>query len=269
MADHFVLLPRATATVLPTRSVLLLCLAPSPSHSATACRERLHASCNCVFMISYDQAVASRCQQALTQPAVVIATSVAPHTLAASIHVTRPTACRASNPRQRIAVQLRCDRAGSASAATHVAVAEPAAPGSDTESIASQTSAAPVNGDAPSPSSMPAHMKQHGERPPAAAGPKSAPTAPHPTGVLATINELTKWAVSGLVFCVLAARHDMHAAWCVVGSIASSFVCKLLKHAINEQRPASARKTDPGKWMTSGTAMTNMSAAANCERCDT
>lgn len=64
--------------------------------------------------------------------------------------------------------------------------------------------------------------------------------------VLSYVNESTKWAVSGIVFVVLLAAHNEWAAWAVVGAVLSSFLCKVLKHVINEQRPASARKKDPG-----------------------
>lgn len=64
--------------------------------------------------------------------------------------------------------------------------------------------------------------------------------------ILSRINTATKWGVSGLVCLVLLWRHDRFAAWCVLGSILSSFVCKALKYLINEQRPPNARKADPG-----------------------
>ncbi|GLC36960.1 hypothetical protein PLESTB_000173900 [Pleodorina starrii] len=66
------------------------------------------------------------------------------------------------------------------------------------------------------------------------------------TALLAIINDLTKWAVSAAVFAVLLARRDLAVAWCVLGSIIASFLNKALKYIINEQRPPSARKADPG-----------------------
>ncbi|GIL75054.1 hypothetical protein Vretimale_7744 [Volvox reticuliferus] len=66
------------------------------------------------------------------------------------------------------------------------------------------------------------------------------------TVLLSTINELTKWAVSMAVFAVLLLRRDVAVAWCVLGSIIASFLNKALKYVINEQRPPSARKADPG-----------------------
>ncbi|KAI8464264.1 MAG: hypothetical protein J3K34DRAFT_120836 [Monoraphidium minutum] len=64
--------------------------------------------------------------------------------------------------------------------------------------------------------------------------------------VLGQVNESTKWVVAGLVGVVLVAAHNEWAAWAVVGAVLSSFLCKALKRVINEQRPADARKKDPG-----------------------
>eukprot|EP00198_Chlamydomonas_reinhardtii_P012244 XP_001701581.1 predicted protein [Chlamydomonas reinhardtii] len=66
------------------------------------------------------------------------------------------------------------------------------------------------------------------------------------TAFLAAVNDLTKWAVSAAVFAVLLVRRDTAVAWCVLGSIIASFINKALKYIINEQRPANARKADPG-----------------------
>ncbi len=82
----------------------------------------------------------------------------------------------------------------------------------------------------------------------AALGTSSLPTPPPgvTTRVLSAINESTKWVVSGAVAGVLVWLRNEHAAWAVLGAVLSSFVCKLLKHAINQERPGTAVKTDPG-----------------------
>lgn len=72
----------------------------------------------------------------------------------------------------------------------------------------------------------------------------AAAAAAHP--ILHHVNEATKWVVTAVVFTGLVLRRDVHAAWYVLGAIAASFVNKALKYAINQQRPASARKADPG-----------------------
>ncbi|MEW5300999.1 MAG: hypothetical protein WDW36_003885 [Sanguina aurantia] len=56
----------------------------------------------------------------------------------------------------------------------------------------------------------------------------------------------TKYLVSGSTLAVLLWRHDVLAAWCVLGSVISVFICKLLKILINQQRPSTARQRDPG-----------------------
>lgn len=64
------------------------------------------------------------------------------------------------------------------------------------------------------------------------------------------------------MFAVLVAAHNEWAAWAVVGAVLSSFLCKVLKHVINEQRPASARKKDPG--MPSSHSNSECAGAGRC-----
>jgi dolichyldiphosphatase len=66
----------------------------------------------------------------------------------------------------------------------------------------------------------------------------------HP--LLNTINESTKWMVSAAVFSTLAVRRDLICAWWVLGSILAAVLCRGLKFALNEARPPTARKADPG-----------------------
>lgn len=66
----------------------------------------------------------------------------------------------------------------------------------------------------------------------------------HP--VLDVINDSTKWSVSAIAFGTLLLRRDVTACWCIMGSVVAAFNCRLLKYAINQSRPESARKADPG-----------------------
>lgn len=66
----------------------------------------------------------------------------------------------------------------------------------------------------------------------------------HP--LLDAINESTKWMVSAAVFSTLAMRRDLLCAWWVLGSILAAVLCRALKYALNEARPPTARKADPG-----------------------
>lgn len=63
---------------------------------------------------------------------------------------------------------------------------------------------------------------------------------------LTVVNESTKWTVSAAVLAVLLWQHNEYAAWCVVGAVLSSFLCKVLKRVLNHERPDNAPKTDPG-----------------------
>jgi len=60
------------------------------------------------------------------------------------------------------------------------------------------------------------------------------------------LNESTKWAVSLVVFSVLLWRRDLISAWGVTGSILAAIVCRVLNFVIDESRPPTAQKTDPG-----------------------
>jgi dolichyldiphosphatase len=63
---------------------------------------------------------------------------------------------------------------------------------------------------------------------------------------LSLINESTKWIVSSIAALFLISKHDSSVMWALLGSIVSSFLNKALKKAINQARPANARKADPG-----------------------
>lgn len=64
--------------------------------------------------------------------------------------------------------------------------------------------------------------------------------------VLSLVNESTKWTVSSLAALFLIFKQEPSVLWALLGSIVSSFINKALKKVINQQRPASARKEDPG-----------------------
>jgi dolichyldiphosphatase len=84
-------------------------------------------------------------------------------------------------------------------------------------------------------------------RPPSgAAAASAADGAPTYRPVLESLNNSTKWAVSGLVALTVLARRDLHCAWCLLGSVLAAALCRRLKHALNEARPPQARKADPG-----------------------
>ncbi|KAL0028901.1 hypothetical protein WJX77_004161 [Trebouxia sp. C0004] len=63
---------------------------------------------------------------------------------------------------------------------------------------------------------------------------------------LNVINDSTKYVVTLAAGGVLVWHHDIYVSWCLLGSVVAVYVCKALKGAINMQRPAYARKQDPG-----------------------
>lgn len=80
----------------------------------------------------------------------------------------------------------------------------------------------------------------------AAASKEGNPSARQHHPLLDTINESTKWMVSLAVFSTLALRRDLVCAWWVLGSILAAVLCRALKFTLNEARPPTARKADPG-----------------------
>ena len=64
---------------------------------------------------------------------------------------------------------------------------------------------------------------------------------------LDAINNTTKWTVSAATACVLLRNSaDPSTRFAVIGSVAAAFLTKVLKRLVNEARPHSARKRDPG-----------------------
>ena len=90
-----------------------------------------------------------------------------------------------------------------------------------------------------------------------------AATDPPPADVpkfIMSANAATKWLVVAAQTSAVVVRRDVIAPYIVVGSIGSAFVCKKLKKAFNQQRPAGAPFTDPG--MPSSHALVATFAAA-------
>lgn len=60
------------------------------------------------------------------------------------------------------------------------------------------------------------------------------------------LNRLSKWVMSGLFAGVILLRHDAEAVWIAMGSIINAVLSIALKRIINQERPTSALKLDPG-----------------------
>ncbi|KAL1815525.1 hypothetical protein ACET3Z_018099 [Daucus carota] len=64
--------------------------------------------------------------------------------------------------------------------------------------------------------------------------------------VEATLNHLSKWLMVALFSLVLILRHDAKAIWITMGAILNVGLSITLKKILNQERPSSASKSDPG-----------------------
>ncbi|KAL6576125.1 hypothetical protein OROHE_000596 [Orobanche hederae] len=62
----------------------------------------------------------------------------------------------------------------------------------------------------------------------------------------ATLNSLSKWLVSALFAAVILWRHDAEALWGAMGAILNGFLSVALKKILNQERPVSILRSDPG-----------------------
>ncbi|CAE6075801.1 unnamed protein product [Arabidopsis arenosa] len=65
-------------------------------------------------------------------------------------------------------------------------------------------------------------------------------------GIEAIVNRLSKWVVSALFGSIILLRHDGAALWAVIGSISNSALSVVLKRILNQERPATTLRSDPG-----------------------
>uniref|UniRef100_A0A0D3DS30 Phosphatidic acid phosphatase type 2/haloperoxidase domain-containing protein n=2 Tax=Brassica oleracea var. oleracea TaxID=109376 RepID=A0A0D3DS30_BRAOL len=59
-------------------------------------------------------------------------------------------------------------------------------------------------------------------------------------------NRLSKWVVSALFASIILLRHDGTALWAIIGSVSNSALSVFLKRLLNQARPATTSRTDPG-----------------------
>ncbi|KAL6583469.1 hypothetical protein OROMI_005547 [Orobanche minor] len=62
----------------------------------------------------------------------------------------------------------------------------------------------------------------------------------------ATLNTLSKWLVSALFAAVVLWRHDPEALWGAMGAVLNGFLSVALKKILNQERPVSTLRSDPG-----------------------
>ncbi|KAJ4967190.1 hypothetical protein NE237_019039 [Protea cynaroides] len=65
-------------------------------------------------------------------------------------------------------------------------------------------------------------------------------------GLEATLNRLSKWLVTAVFGAFILFRHDVEALWAAVGSIVNVLLSVSLKQILNQKRPNSTMKSDPG-----------------------
>ncbi|CAA0385595.1 unnamed protein product [Arabidopsis thaliana] len=65
-------------------------------------------------------------------------------------------------------------------------------------------------------------------------------------GIEAIVNRLSKWVVSVLFGSIILLRHDGAALWAVIGSISNSALSVVLKRILNQERPTTTLRSDPG-----------------------
>ncbi|KAL1536596.1 dolichyldiphosphatase [Salvia divinorum] len=65
-------------------------------------------------------------------------------------------------------------------------------------------------------------------------------------GIEATINNLSKWLISAIFIVFVLWRHDALALWASLGSALNALLSVLLKHLLNQERPFSTSRSDPG-----------------------
>lgn len=67
-----------------------------------------------------------------------------------------------------------------------------------------------------------------------------------PDGLEATLNQSSKWLVAALFGGVILWRHDVEAMWAAMGSVVNVMLSLKLKRILNQERPVSTLKSDPG-----------------------
>lgn len=63
--------------------------------------------------------------------------------------------------------------------------------------------------------------------------------------VLLHLNQ-SKWLVSALFAAIILARHDPEALWAATGAVLNSALSVALKKILNQERPFSTLRSDPG-----------------------
>ncbi|XP_057501484.1 lipid phosphate phosphatase epsilon 1, chloroplastic [Actinidia eriantha] len=66
------------------------------------------------------------------------------------------------------------------------------------------------------------------------------------SGLESTLNHWSKWLVTALFGAILLWRHDAEALWAAMGSVVNAGLSRILKQMLNQERPVSNLRSDPG-----------------------
>ncbi|GFY80360.1 phosphatidic acid phosphatase (PAP2) family protein [Actinidia rufa] len=66
------------------------------------------------------------------------------------------------------------------------------------------------------------------------------------TGLESTLNHVSKWLVTALFGAILLWRRDAAALWAAMGSVVNAWLSRILKQMLNQERPVSNLRSDPG-----------------------
>ncbi|XP_052198177.1 lipid phosphate phosphatase epsilon 2, chloroplastic [Diospyros lotus] len=66
------------------------------------------------------------------------------------------------------------------------------------------------------------------------------------SGLESTLNRLSKWLVTALFSAIVLWRHDAEALWAAMGSVINVGLSTILKQILNQERPVSTLRSDPG-----------------------
>ncbi|XP_030514410.1 lipid phosphate phosphatase epsilon 2, chloroplastic-like [Rhodamnia argentea] len=65
-------------------------------------------------------------------------------------------------------------------------------------------------------------------------------------GLESTLNRLSKWLVAGVFGAIILLRHDADSLWAAMGSVINAMLSVVLKQILNQERPVSTLRSDPG-----------------------
>ncbi|KAI3440522.1 acidPPc domain-containing protein [Psidium guajava] len=65
-------------------------------------------------------------------------------------------------------------------------------------------------------------------------------------GLESTLNRLSKWLVAGVFGAIILLRHDAESLWATMGSVINVMLSVVLKQILNQERPISTLRSDPG-----------------------